>query len=399
MVQGDLEAVAEGEVMLSVLASLQGQGEQVKDHDRRAVALLQDAGPSEAKALVLSNLAGSLTEQLKASEAVPVARQALAIANELALDQARVLALMALGVARVFDGDPDGLLNLEQAVTVAVATNSVHGAMAYNSLGIAVIALGQLARGFQLQAKARELAKHFGTVGDLHLLRFDQVLEDYWRGRWDSAAHEAERLIAEAQAGSLTVLEPECRIVRGRIRLARGDPDGALQDAVTGLKRIHAANDKDTLYALLSLEAHAALAAGDAGSAGAKATELLAVLAEQGPVVTASDWSGELAIVIEALGRGVELLEHVASLKASSLWLQAAWAIAIGDFEHAVELYAKIGSLPDEALARLRAAERLVAARLQAEASLQLQPALAFFQEVGASAYVREAEALLANSA
>jgi len=99
------------------------------------------------------------------------------------------------------------------------------------------------------------------------------------------------------------------------------------------------------------------------------------------------------------LGRGTELLEVVAAVKASSSWLQAAAAIATGDFERAAELYAEIGSLPDEALARLRAAERLLTAGRRAEGSAQLQQALDFYRQVQASAYLREAEALLAASA
>jgi hypothetical protein len=55
-----------------------------------------------------------------------------------------------------------------------------------------------------------------------------------------------------------------------------------------------------------------------------------------------------------------------------------------------------MGSLPDEALARLRAADKLVADGRRAEADEQLGRALAFFRSVGATVYVREAEALLA---
>jgi hypothetical protein len=59
-------------------------------------------------------------------------------------------------------------------------------------------------------------------------------------------------------------------------------------------------------------------------------------------------------------------------------------------------LYAGIGALPDEASARLRAAEVLVREGRRAEADVELKQALAFWRSVGATAYVREAEALLA---
>jgi hypothetical protein len=62
-------------------------------------------------------------------------------------------------------------------------------------------------------------------------------------------------------------------------------------------------------------------------------------------------------------------------------------------------VYGRIGALPDEAYARLRAARALVEHGRRAEADLQLERSLAFFRRAGATAYVREGEALLAASA
>jgi hypothetical protein len=58
-----------------------------------------------------------------------------------------------------------------------------------------------------------------------------------------------------------------------------------------------------------------------------------------------------------------------------------------------------MGIPSDEAFFRLRAAEQLVAEGRRAEADEQLRPALAFYRGVGANRYVREGEALLAESA
>jgi hypothetical protein len=71
----------------------------------------------------------------------------------------------------------------------------------------------------------------------------------------------------------------------------------------------------------------------------------------------------------------------------------------MGEFDRAANLYAAIGSLPQEAYARLHAAEQLLADARRTEASVQLQQALAFYREVGARLYLREAEALVAASA
>ena len=78
--------------------------------------------------------------------------------------------------------------------------------------------------------------------------------------------------------------------------------------------------------------------------------------------------------------------------------VEAARAILDGDFIGAAVLFAELGAVPDEAYARLRAAERFAAEARQADADEQLTRALAFYRSVGATRYVVEAEALLAHS-
>ena len=65
----------------------------------------------------------------------------------------------------------------------------------------------------------------------------------------------------------------------------------------------------------------------------------------------------------------------------------------------AAEVYAEIGHLPNEAYTRLRAAEQLAGERSQIEADNQLQKALSFFRNVGATRHVNEGEALVAATA
>jgi tetratricopeptide (TPR) repeat protein len=112
-----------------------------------------------------------------------------------------------------------------------------------------------------------------------------------------------------------------------------------------------------------------------------------------------SFWSAALATVLTALGRSSDMAAVAENATVSIRWLDGARAYAAGAFEEAADVYAEIGSLPDEAYARLRAAEALVDAGRRAEADAQLQRALAFYRSVGATAYIREAESLFAASA
>jgi hypothetical protein len=61
-------------------------------------------------------------------------------------------------------------------------------------------------------------------------------------------------------------------------------------------------------------------------------------------------------------------------------------------------VFAEMGAPRDEADARLCAAEKLVGEGRRTEADEQLQRALAFYRSVGATRYVREAEALLTSA-
>jgi len=83
----------------------------------------------------------------------------------------------------------------------------------------------------------------------------------------------------------------------------------------------------------------------------------------------------------------------------STPWTEEVRAYAQGDYAGAIEILRQTGSKPEEAEARLRAAEQLVGEGRRAEADEQLQRALGFYRSVGATAYVGECEALLAATA
>jgi class 3 adenylate cyclase/tetratricopeptide (TPR) repeat protein len=396
---GDREGAAEAEAIHGWMLGLQGQGAAAREHDRRAVALLEDAGPSRARAFALTNWAASLMTEGRNDEAIEVGRQALAMAEAVGLDEERSLALNFIGCARTSLGDQGGFADLEQAVAVAVAAHSVHGSHAYGNLSSAMAGSGDLPRAFELLARAREAAERFGLEGDLRWFRAEDVGQAYWQGRWNDALAGADRFIAESRAGSPHFMEPVCRFVRAQVRLARGDLADALKDATAGLELARETDQPQVCQPLLGFHARALLAAGDAGRAGAEATELLELVAELGVQATGIDWSGDLGLVLGALGRGAELLELAAGVPAPTRWLRAGTAVAAGRFAEAADGYAEIGSRPDEAFARLRAGERLLAAGRRSEADRQLEQALAFYREVGAAGYLRGGSGLRSASA
>ena len=393
----DRVAAADAASTLSQLAWWQGQGDRALRHVQLATELLEDAPPSRTKAKVLANQCILLFLSGKVDESIPVARATLAMAERLDLDDMRARALDYLGTARLFKGDRGGIADLERAIAFALERNLSECVEAYVNLGASLIELGDLADGFARQAEGRRAAERFGVTGWLRHLRAELVVEHYVLGRWDLAVRMADEFIAESEAGSRHYMEPVCRLVRGRIRLARGELATALDDADRQLASAREAADPQVVQPAIAFAARAALESGNRGQAGAHAGELLAELAAHAQRTT-TEWASDLAVVLVALDRGRELAELVAAQASPVPWLTAAAALATGDFARAAELYGDMGALADAAFASLRAAEQARAGSRGA-GDAHLRRALAFYRKAGAGAYLRRAEALLAASA
>jgi hypothetical protein len=135
---------------------------------------------------------------------------------------------------------------------------------------------------------------------------------------------------------------------------------------------------------------------GDAAGAATVIDEVERALAVHGSGRTIE--LAELVFVLSALGDREEA-RRTAERGVPGFWVRAARAYAVGDFVAAAEAFAAMPSRPDEAYARLRAAEELAAERSGAAADEQLQKALGFYRSVGATRYIGAAEALLSAPA
>jgi class 3 adenylate cyclase/tetratricopeptide (TPR) repeat protein len=395
---GDQEAAAEAERMLGELSWLRGRREEAFQHQRRAVSLLEGAEPSRAKAAALVTMAALLWLAGESEDAVQIGREGLAIAELVGHNDMRVLALEVLGGARLNLGDLEGLADYERAVAVGVAVNTPETSRAQTNLASVLYQLGNLARADSLIAAGRQTAERFGLAKDLRWLEPSQIDMDYRGGRWDAALRAADQFIGGSAEGASHYLEPNCRIMRGLIRLGRGELAAAVEDADKALAFARIAKDPQVLWPSLAFRARALLASGSLEEADRQASELLTGLRED-PWTISVEWLPDLAIVLEQLGRGDQLLEVATRAKLRTPWLEAASAFACGDPEGAAAIYARIGARPDEAFARLRAAERLLAAGRPVEAGAQGKLAMAFHREAGATAYLRASEVLLAESA
>lgn len=310
------------------------------------------------------------------------------MADELELDDFRAHSLSTRGFSRVMTGDLDGLDDLRESVRVAALANSPQVARGYNNLASMTADLGDLAHAFELYAEARDAAERFGDALALRWLEVERMFEHYWRGNWDRALEIGGNLLGGGEVG-IPLHEVDALLIQAKIELAREGPDSALEGVERALAAARAVGAPQLLFPVLAFHAHALLAAGRSDDASEAADELLALWLDEGRGHSlASFWTADLTLALVDLQRGDELVEATARAPARTRWLEAAQAASAGDWRGAAQTYSRIGSLPDEALARLRAAADLAADGHEDDAERERREANAFYRDVGAVSYV-----------
>jgi class 3 adenylate cyclase/tetratricopeptide (TPR) repeat protein len=390
----DRELAAEAVVALGELAFRQGDRDGAFGRFEAARALVAGTDDTASKAWVLSTLSRFHSIALEPEPAIETGREALELAERLGLPEVRAHALNNIGWARVALGDRGGLDDLEQSLAVAVERNSPELVRASLNLGTALAHFGDLAGTFAVHADGRRAAERFGDPAGMQWFAAERLWELYWRGRWDEAVTLADELLAEVEAGSpRSYSEPAARLARGWIELARGRSEEALADVTVLCDFARDAKYLQIMLPALALRARVLATAGREDDAWHDVEELLRLWQESGIGIGAY-WTADLAFAANRIGRADALLEPLTTLP-DTPWVQAARAVCEGLFASAAGLYAGIGTLPDEALARLYEGERLLAAGERAAAADELDAALSFYRRAGADRYVGESEALL----
>jgi tetratricopeptide (TPR) repeat protein len=388
---------AEAEVQIGEIFWLLGQRDRGFDRLRAAEALIADQPNSYSKAYVVANVSRFSTLAGDHETGIRAGREALAMADELEIDELRSHALNNIGIARVGSGDDGGLEDLEQAAAIAVAANSIESVRSYGNLASTLADLGELERAWVMQDEALRLGERFGVADWLSWIKAERCWQLYFGGRWDESLGLLDDFIAEfAETGFW--METPLHTPRGRIRLARGDVRGAQEDAERGVQRAEEAKDPQVLWPALAFAARA-FAATEPDRAAGFASDFLAAWQKHGfSLGSDSEWPSDLAVALVPLGKQAEFLALVDQSHVTTPWRTAAAWYVSGDYSAAADVYAEIGALPEEAHARLRAAEAFVGEGRRAEADAELKRSLAFWRSVGATAYVREGEALLAEA-
>jgi len=397
--EGRTEEAAEAQARLGSIWMNRADRDRALGFLEHARELVEGRPPSSEKAYVLQELARVVVMAEDFDRGIEMAFESLRLAEDLDVPEARARNLNTIGVARVANGDRRGLQDLEQAVEIAAAAHSHEEIAALANLTWMNVVLGDLRRARPLHARSLELARRLGVWAFIRWQEAEEVLHCYWDGRWDDALAMTEHYLREIESSRAGhYMEGMCRSLVSAIAVARGDEDGAWVEAQRAAELARPTKDPQTVNSALAFEAQAALAVGETAAAAAVADELVAnwrsVGIRQPHELAIAPW------VFAALGRADELLGVLeAESRAITPWHEAARCVASGNLVEAADIFAEIGSVPDEAYARLKAAEAFVATGDRAAADRELRLVLPAFAPLRASAWAARAESLLAESA
>jgi tetratricopeptide (TPR) repeat protein len=395
---GDVEGAAEAETRLAEHFWLAGDRKAAFTHLERAREMVEELPRSPVKAQATAAASRFRMLAAEEGEAIRLGSEAIAMAEELGLDEIRAGALINVGTARAQHGDDQGLADLAEAARLAEAANAgFELCRAKGNLATNLWFRGRLAEALTLWQEADEDTVRFGQVNFSRWMRAVVIPPLHSVGEWSTALTGTQAFIAEIEAGLPHYLASAVYFTRGLIQLGLGEAASAVADGEEALSLAARAADPQQVLPTQASVAHIYFELGDRERAASLADESLSDLKKLRSVGFARVSLHVLSWTLTALGRGPEL---AAALTGATIpWTEAARAFATGDPIRAAQICAEMGARTEEAYARLSAARMLLGQGRQAEADAQLRGALEFYRSVGATHYIRQGESLMAASA
>jgi tetratricopeptide (TPR) repeat protein len=319
--------------------------------------------------------------------ALELSSQALALAKELGLDELRLRALSTFGTARGDMGDPGGIDDLQELIRSATRLNAIQELLrGWNNL--AVLQALHFGPGHLREAEAEivRLARHYGQLSYVRFVEYGSGIANrfHW-GEWHDALAYTDRAIADVEQGTRVYQSGGMYAFRAVIRAARGEDTAAERDAEQAVERSRPHVDPQAVSPELAVAAFVFRTVGNRRRAGETLTEAIEVLRRQHPLALSVYDSPLLMLAALELGREGEVVAELEREPFKSPWLRASLAVAARDFVAAAEICNDMGARAYEELFRLKAGD-----------DENVRHALAFYREVAATRYIREAEEFLA---
>ena len=226
---GASERAAEADALLAEGWWYVAERDRCFDHLARAEDVVRDSVPSSAKARVLSQVARYRALAGDYEQAIEAAEEALAIADQLGLDEFRADALLNISLANAQRGHfVEAIAIARRAIEIALSINSPVAARGLNNLGAHLARSGDEQEGLRTRQEAIRVAERLGSP---LIRRYSRGVIDLAPvpggslGRGDLAwrrAHFGERgcsrLHGELRAVHASIAEARARRRRGRPR-------------------------------------------------------------------------------------------------------------------------------------------------------------------------------------
>jgi DNA-binding CsgD family transcriptional regulator len=211
---------------LSRLSWFNGQKASAEIYATEAVAVLEGLPPGRELAMAYSNLAQLHMLGEETEPALAWGRKALELATTLGESEIRIHALTNIGSARLAVQDPAGRKDLQAALEAALAAGfEEHAARAYTNLST----VSARQRDFATASAYLKAGIEYCEEHDLDSWARYLIAHraDLWQaqGRWEEATKETETLVRQPRVTPITRIP--ALTVLGRLRIRRGEPDGA----------------------------------------------------------------------------------------------------------------------------------------------------------------------------
>jgi class 3 adenylate cyclase/tetratricopeptide (TPR) repeat protein len=393
---GDTQLAAEAESYLAFVSWDRGQGELTRNRLSRAKELIGDSvSASAARVLATSSRMQVIVGEYEVGRTT--GESALAMAEELGLDELRAHALTTVGMAKNYLDDRSGIADMEHALELALEIDSPTAASIANNLAVQALIQGDLRRTEKLYTEALRLAERFGDRSSMRFVGANLIWSDFTQGRWDQALKAADAFIAECEAGSPHTNEWGVRTVRGSMREARGDSQGAVADQLAAVALTREKQDPLQLAATLAQCAAAHAERGEFAEGRTLVEEIIDLVRTHGlhGGITAAALHAERLGVTDELRAAVEAAPGPRAIP----WREVLRLVLAGDLRAAADIFAAMPNPTFEAEVRLHAGERLADLGRREDAEAELRKALAFYRSVDARSHVRRIEERLGVTA
>ena len=358
----------------------------------RALELVADVGPTSVRGRVLSAVAVRWAIAGRATDALPLAHEALEIARAHGDRTAEAEALTNAAVAEVNAGDLfGGLATAREGLQLALECGTSDLPRLYNNLASFEYSAGDLAAAERYFREGLALAERLGTGGIVDALTAAMAADHFDVGRWDEALELVRALVGKHLGGGTPhYSDPSLQLIEAAIVLAREGqlPAGMLDDVLRAARSI---GDPQVVIPALADAAILQAAAG-------RVDEAVALLTEYRDALQADpSWQNEGTHQVTAVIAWRELMDEPVPeevLRGSPVpWVEAARLVADGQAIAAADALAAIGARTLEAQVRLHAARTAAQAGHDlAEAVRQLDLATDFWRSVGATAQLAQAD-------